>query len=128
MRILFITATPFNVFGGSGTFVGIRTLMDSLRARGATVDVSVPTLRFPIYTVQRLLFNQLLRFSRHNTYDVIVGFDMDGCWLAKTPGQAHVASIKGVIADEMRFESGLTKATMGVQAVCERLHVKRADS
>jgi len=127
MRILFITATPFNVFGGSGTFVGIRTLMDSLRARGVTVDVSVPTLRFPIYTVQRLLFNQLLRFSGYSQYDVVVGFDMDGCWLARTTGQAHAASIKGVIADEMRFESGLTKATMGLQAACERLHVQQAD-
>ncbi|MFZ1136066.1 MAG: glycosyltransferase family 4 protein [Candidatus Korobacteraceae bacterium] len=127
MRILFITATPFNVIGGSGTFVGIRTLMESLRARGAIVDVKVPTLRFPIYTAQRLLFNQSLRFFRPNQYDVIVGFDMDGCWLPPTPGQPHVASIKGVIADEMRFETAMTKATMGVQAACEKLHIQRAD-
>jgi glycosyltransferase involved in cell wall biosynthesis len=31
-----------------------------------------------------------------------------------------------VIADEVRFESGLTRFTMGVQARCERLHVQRA--
>jgi glycosyltransferase involved in cell wall biosynthesis len=37
-----------------------------------------------------------------------------------------VASLKGVIADEVRFERGLTKLTMGLQARCERLHARRA--
>jgi glycosyltransferase involved in cell wall biosynthesis len=37
-----------------------------------------------------------------------------------------VASLKGVIADEVRFETGLTRLTMGLQARCERLHVQRA--
>jgi glycosyltransferase involved in cell wall biosynthesis len=37
-----------------------------------------------------------------------------------------VASLKGVIADEVRFERGLTRLTMGLQARCERLHVTRA--
>jgi glycosyltransferase involved in cell wall biosynthesis len=127
MRILFVTATPFHVIGGSGTFVGISTLMKALRTTGAVVDVNVPTLRFPIYTVQRLLFNQTLRFSETSHYDAIVGFDMDGCWLPRRAGQAHVASIKGVIADETQFEAGLTKATMGLQARCEKVHVRRAD-
>jgi glycosyltransferase involved in cell wall biosynthesis len=39
---------------------------------------------------------------------------------------ADVAALKGVIADEVRFETGLTRFTMGVQARCERLHVHRA--
>lgn len=56
--------------------------------------------------------------------DVTVGFDMDGYAIAGRG--AHVASIKGVIADEMRFESGMTRATMRWQARCERLHVQRA--
>ena len=37
-----------------------------------------------------------------------------------------MASLKGVIADEVRFERGLTRATMSVQAGWERLHVRRA--
>jgi glycosyltransferase involved in cell wall biosynthesis len=49
---------------------------------------------------------------------------MDGYRIAGEPG--HVASLKGVIADEVRFESGLTRATMSVQARCEGLHVRRA--
>ena len=137
MRIRFISSTPMNVFQGSGTYVGIETLARSLQALGVQVDIVTPRLRFPIFTVQRLLFNQSLRFRRRNDYDVTVGFDMDGYTIAgqTNAGHAsagagpkvHVASIKGVIADEMRFESGLTKMTMRLQAACEAEHVRRAD-
>ena len=49
-------------------------------------------------------------------------------WMATAshPPRGHVASLKGVIADEVRFESGLTRLTMSIQARCERLHVNRA--
>jgi glycosyltransferase involved in cell wall biosynthesis len=132
MRIRFISSTPMNVYQGSGTYVGIETLARSLRALGVQVDIVAPSLPFPIFTVQRLLFNQSLRFRRRNDYDVTVGFDMDGYTIAghSSAGAApstHVAAIKGVIADEMRFESGLTKMTMRVQAACEAEHVRRAD-
>ena len=39
---------------------------------------------------------------------------------------ADVAALKGVIADEVRFETRLTRFTMGIQARCERLHAQRA--
>jgi glycosyltransferase involved in cell wall biosynthesis len=136
MRIRFISSTPMNVYRGSGTYVGIETLARSLRGLGVQVDIVAPRLPFPIFTVQRLLFNQSLRFRRRNDYDVTVGFDMDGYTIAghsvaghNSAGTAHthVAAIKGVIADEMRFESGLTKMTMRLQAACEAAHVRRAD-
>jgi glycosyltransferase involved in cell wall biosynthesis len=137
MRIRFISSTPMNVFRGSGTYVGIETLARSLRALGVQVDIVTPHLRFPVYTVERLLFNQSLRFGRRNDYDVTVGFDMDGYVVAGQTSagntgagagpRVHVAAIKGVIADEMRFESGLTKMTMRLQAACEAEHVRRAD-
>jgi glycosyltransferase involved in cell wall biosynthesis len=115
-----------NVFAGSGTFVGITRLAEAVRALGASVDLVVPRLKFPIYTVQRVLFNHTLRFHHGEPADITVGFDMDGYTLAEQESGHHVASIKGVIADEMRFESGLTRATMRWQARCERLHVHRA--
>jgi glycosyltransferase involved in cell wall biosynthesis len=65
------------------------------------------------------------KYTSDNT--ITVGFDMDGYTLAGADSGLHVASIKGVIADEMRFESGLTYATMRVQAHCEKLHVLRAN-
>jgi glycosyltransferase involved in cell wall biosynthesis len=127
MHLRLITSTPLNVSQGSGTFVGITALVRSLRARGATVDLITPTFRLPIYTLQRLLFNAMLRFHRRTNYDVTVGFDMDGYTLAGACPGIYISSIKGVIADEMRFESGLTKATMRVQAACEKLNVNRAN-
>jgi glycosyltransferase involved in cell wall biosynthesis len=50
---------------------------------------------------------------------------MDGYRIAVHDG-THVASLKGVIADEICFERGLTRLTMSMQARCERLHVQRA--
>ena len=127
VRMRFITATPLNVAGGSGTFVGIKTLAMALREAGVVVNFLTPRLRLPIFTVERLIFNQMLSRRVPDGCDVVVGFDMDGYSLPRLSPGLHVASIKGVIADEMRFESGVTRATMQIQASCERRHVERAD-
>jgi glycosyltransferase involved in cell wall biosynthesis len=127
MRIAFITSTPLNVERGSGTFVGIQALARALRNLGVEIDIIAPKFSFPIYTVQRLLFNLGLRFKRPPDCDAIIGFDMDGFTLRHDTRTLHMASIKGVIADELRFESGLTRLTMRVQALCEKIHVRRAN-
>jgi glycosyltransferase involved in cell wall biosynthesis len=108
--------------------VGIDLLARSLRKLVVTVDVIAPRIRLPIYTVHRLAFNQTLRYRRSDSYDLTVGFDMDGYTVAGKTGHIHVACIKGVIADELRFETGLAKWTMGIQATREGLHVRRATS
>jgi glycosyltransferase involved in cell wall biosynthesis len=118
----FLTSTPQDITRGSGTYVGISVLAAALRDLGHTVDFESSRRHFPIYTAERLWFNRGLRPSpRH---DVTVGYDMDGYRIAREPG--HVASLKGVIADEARFETGLTRLTMSLQARCEREHVRRA--
>jgi glycosyltransferase involved in cell wall biosynthesis len=122
VRIRFLTSTPLDISRGSGTYVGIDALARSLEALGHTVDFETPRLRLPVYTAQRLVFNHSLRARPE--YHLTVGFDMDGYRIAA--GQRHVASLKGVIADEVRFESGMTRFTMGVQARRERLHARAA--
>jgi glycosyltransferase involved in cell wall biosynthesis len=122
LRIRFITSTPLDVRRGSGTYVGIQVLARALDRLGHTVAFETPRRRFPIYTLERLAFNRGLLASAG--FDLTVGFDMDGYRIADAP--RHVASLKGVIADEMRFESGMAKLTMSVQARCERIHVNRA--
>ena len=125
MRLRFLTSTPRDIARGSGTYVGISVLANALRQLGHTVDIESPTRHFRIFTVERLWFNRGLR--RSFTHDCTVGFDMDGyCIAAGVPGAPHIASLKGVIADEVRFERGLTRLTMSLQARCERLHVQRA--
>lgn len=127
MRLRFLTSTPLNVKQGSGTFAGISTLARALAGLGVQVDLVTPRRRFPVYTLQRLWFNERLRWLAAAACDAVVGFDMDGYRIAGRAGRPHVASIKGVIADEMRFERGLTRATMALQAACEARHVRRAD-
>ena len=122
MRLRFLTSTPQNVTGGSGTYVGIHVLAQTLRDLGHSVDIFGPRRRFPIFTLERLWFNRSLH--RSSDYDLTVGFDMDGYRIAS--GEPHIAALKGVIADEVRFERGLTRLTMGIQARYERLHVHRA--
>jgi glycosyltransferase involved in cell wall biosynthesis len=118
VRIRFVTATPLDVRRGSGTFVGMHVLARAVAALGHEVQFATPRVRLPVFTAERLLFNLSLR--REARCDVSVGFDMDGYRIP------DVAALKGVIADEVRFESGLTALTMGIQARCERLHVHRA--
>jgi len=123
LRIRFLTATPLNIRHGSGTYVGMNVLAGALRGLGHPVEFETPRILLPVFTAQRLLFNRMLRADPE--FDLTVGFDMDGYRIAAgAPG--HVASLKGVIADEVRFESGMTRLTMGIQARCERLHVHRA--
>jgi glycosyltransferase involved in cell wall biosynthesis len=122
LRIRFLTSTPLDIERGSGTYVGIQVLAKALVGLGHTVEFSTPRVRLPVYTCERLWFNRWL--SPSPDFDLTVGFDMDGYRIARSP--SHIASLKGVIADELRFESGLTRLTMSVQARCERLHVERA--
>ncbi|MGD0201256.1 MAG: glycosyltransferase family 4 protein [Bryobacteraceae bacterium] len=127
MRIAFLTSTPLDFARGSGTFVGIVTLAHAARRLGAEVRLLSPRGRFPVYTLERLWFNEQLRRYDLRGFEVVVGFDLDGWRIAGRHGAPHVASIKGVVADEMRFEHGATRWTLGVQAACERVHVRRAD-
>jgi glycosyltransferase involved in cell wall biosynthesis len=120
--IRFLTATPLDVRRGSGTFVGIDLLRRSLLALGHEVTVEGPRLRLPVFTAERYLYNLGLRADA--SADLTVGFDMDGYRIAASAG--HVVALKGVIADEARFERGWTRASMQWQARCEREHCRRA--
>jgi glycosyltransferase involved in cell wall biosynthesis len=122
VRIRFLTSTPLDIARGSGTYVGIDVLARALARLGHTVEFEPPGRRLPVYTAERLLFNRRLRPDP--SFDLTVGFDMDGYRIAGAPG--HVAALKGVIADEVRFERGLTRLTMSLQARCECVHVRRA--
>ena len=80
---------------------GISTLATFLRLSGRTVDLLTPTFQFPVYTVERLAFNETLRLCHRSFNSITIGFDMDGYTLAGTGRGLHIASIKGVVADEM---------------------------
>jgi glycosyltransferase involved in cell wall biosynthesis len=124
--LLFVTGTPASVRGGSGTYVGISVLRQALQDAGNRVDLIDPG-KAATGTLSRLLFNvRARRAARRTRFDAVVGFDLDGLYVS-APGTLRVASIKGVISDELRFERGLTKIAMRTASRFEAIHVRRAD-
>jgi glycosyltransferase involved in cell wall biosynthesis len=127
-RLGFVTSTPFNVAGGSGTYVGISVLVRALEERQVRVQVHTADFRLPGLTLRRILFNlAVARRLRAAGYDWVVGFDLDGFHYGRAKTAPYVASIKGVIADELKNEQGVVRMLLGVQAALERLAVRRAD-
>jgi phosphatidylinositol alpha-1,6-mannosyltransferase len=123
-HLIFLTSTPATVTGGSGTWVGISVLRDAIEALGhqvSMIDGSAEPTR------SRIVFNlrarQLLKDMKA---DVLVGFDLDGVLVARGDF-LHVAAIKGVLADEARYERGATRAGLALLARLEGRHVRRCD-
>src|ERR1035438_10557098 len=116
MNVLqFITAIPWDVCKGSGGYVGTHTLIKALRGRGIRVAVVRPGIITPVYTATRLLFNESLRWRRFNSAATI-GIDADGYAIShRRNAPPHIACIKGVLGDAVRFEAGATRAGLAFQ-------------
>ena len=126
-HIQFITAIPWDVSKGSGCYVGTRTLAEALQGRGIRVDVIRPRIITPVYAATRLLFNESLRW-RHFDSAATIGIDADGYAISRGQNSPpHIACIKGVLGDAVRFEAGATRASLALQASLERRHARRAD-
>ncbi len=122
----FITAIPLDVRRGSGCYVGTRTLAEALGQLGIDVEWVTPGTITPVYTVTRVLFNETLRWRRFRG-NATVGIDADGYSIAGKPDRLpHIACIKGVLGDAVRFERGATRASMAFQANLEAKHARRA--
>jgi glycosyltransferase involved in cell wall biosynthesis len=59
--------------------------------------------------------------------DLVLGVDLDGFLWARRRALPFVASLKGIIADELKNERGLVRALLAVQARWEARNVARAD-
>ncbi len=123
----FITAIPPDVRRGSGCYVGTRTLIEALRELRTGVATVTPSTITPAFTATRILFNETLRWRKFAA-DATVGIDADGYSIAgRRNSPPHVACIKGVLGDAVRFESGATRASIALQAWLEAKHARRAD-
>jgi len=106
--------------------VAIGGLGRALEAAGHEVVAHAPRRRTGA-TLPRLWFNLRLRRFRAEGYDLVVGFDLDGCWLPALRGPVRVSSLKGVMADEMRFERGLTRLSFRLLSRLEGRSARAAD-
>ena len=121
-RLLFVTGTPADVRGGSGTYVGISVLQRAVEGLGHEVELLAPGSRGGVSLLRRVLFNIRARSApERQAPDVIVAFDWDGLFLARA-GAVHVASIKGVIAEEATFERGIPWLRLTTEA-CEPFRI-----
>ncbi|MCC6629329.1 MAG: glycosyltransferase family 4 protein [Chloroflexi bacterium] len=129
MRLVFLTSTPLSVRDGSGTYVGVTVLQQALIEQGHHIALVAPAPGpMPLgHAVQRLAFNTSAGrrlAALRPVPDGIVGFDLDGCLLDRR--RPFVASIKGVLAEELTFEQGPVRFSLWVQSRFERLNVRRS--
>ncbi|HLG95642.1 MAG TPA: glycosyltransferase family 4 protein [Bryobacteraceae bacterium] len=126
-QLTFITAVPLNVRSGSGCYVGTTTLVRGIQELGVAVEIITPRIRLRPFTARRLAFNEALRWRSFRT-DATIGIDADGYAIAgRRNSPPHVACIKGVLGDAVRFEAGTTRASVAFQARLEAQHAQRAD-
>lgn len=129
MRIAFLDSWLQSAATGSGTAVGIDELREALIARGHYVTRVAPLRPWPrTLTLRRLLFNlQLPALLRRLRYDLIVGFDIDGClWSGSAGPTPYLVSIKGVLAEELRHERGAVRRLLWLLSRLERRNARNA--
>lgn len=119
-RLLLLSGTAANVEQGSGTYVGLATLAGALEDLGHSVELRAPARAAGL--VQRLWYN--LRLKPPAGFDAVVGVDLDGLWLPRD--QAPIAAVKGVLAEEARFERGWPRLSLSLQAQLEGWRARRA--
>lgn len=127
MRLAFLSSTPLSPTEGSGTFVALDGLQRGLSRLGHEARVVPLGLRTHFHTLDRWLYNARVALAPPAA-DVVVGLDLDGfLWARRRGGIPFVVALKGVIADELRNERGLVRATLALQARWERTNTQRAD-
>jgi len=131
MHIAFIDSWIQTIAEGSGTAAGIGGLQRALIARGHRVARLAPPIGWPNnLTARRLLFNlSLPPLLQRLHYDLVVGFDIDGWRYASTRrATPYIASIKGVIAEEMQHESGRVRMLFEFLSRLEGYNGRHADA
>jgi glycosyltransferase involved in cell wall biosynthesis len=129
LRIAFLDSWLQQVAEGSGTAAAIGGLGRALRAGGHHVARIAPQGLWPAsLTARRLLFNLYVpALLRRLPYDLVVGFDLDGFLASgRSLGAPYVCSVKGVIAEELRYERGLVRGQLWAFSRLERHNARRA--
>jgi glycosyltransferase involved in cell wall biosynthesis len=130
LRILFLDSWLRDRSRGSGSAVAISGLAGGLELLGHEVTELRPDRVFPSLDLTRLLYNAGLG-RRLAGYDpnLVVGFDFDGCLLNRSAIRApYVVALKGVMADEARFETGASLRRFRMLAPLEARNVRSADA
>lgn len=127
LDVLFLDSWYSDRERGSGSAVAISGLADGLRSLGHRVTILRPRTYLPVLDLTRITAN--IGFPgrlRSLQPDLVVGFDMDGCFLGRLQ-VPYVVSLKGVMADELRYEQGWNRARFRLLSRLERSNARSAD-
>ncbi len=133
-RLAFLDSWASAPERGSGTAVAVSGLAAGLTALRCRVTTVRPPIRDDRRDgggghprlLARLRFNLGLSRFDPAPYDAVVGFDLDGVFFRPGPGVLYAVSLKGVAADERRFERGLPRQTLTLSAALEARNARRA--
>lgn len=129
LRVALLNSWRQSATHGSGTAVAINGLAEGFAALGCQVHPLSPRLTTPFLPLTRLLYNLGLPARlRHEEFDLVVGFDWDGCFFRPASGQRYVVALKGVLGDERRFEKGVSRLLLGCQSVLEKKNARTAQA
>jgi len=129
VKIVFLDSWSRDPAKGSGTTVAISTLAHALRAEGHHVHLLGTESRDDSsFLPGRLSFNWRLGDRiRDVDPDVAVGFDVDGFLLPRRRPYPLIVHLKGIAADEARFETGAPHWKLRLLARLEGRNARRAD-
>ncbi|MDH3298339.1 MAG: glycosyltransferase family 4 protein [Gemmatimonadota bacterium] len=130
LEFLFLDSWVSNRAEGSGSAVAIAGLAAGLRSLGHRVEVLRPRRVYRSLDATRLLYNLTLRnrlADLERAYDVVVGFDYDGWALHGEAGALYAVALKGVAADERRFETGWYRLKFTLWSALEGRNARSAD-
>ncbi len=98
-----------------------------LKELGFEVVSLLPAPRSPGKTFRRIVSNLGVRRHLENQhFDRIVGFDSDGFFMPASLASRYFVCLKGVSADEARFESGGRRLEFRLLSFLERLNARKA--
>ncbi|MDA0999062.1 MAG: glycosyltransferase family 4 protein [bacterium] len=127
MDIAFLDSWPADPARGSGTAVGISGLAAALEAAGHRVDLLRPARGGGSLSLRRLMFNAELEIQGlPDQYDLVAGFDIDGCFYRPGPDVPYIVCLKGIAAEEAQFETGRVKAHLSFLARMEGYNARKA--
>lgn len=127
LDILFLDSWFADRARGSGSAVAIAGLADGLRSLGHRVTILRPRVLLGPTDLTRIVANIGFRARvRSFPADLIVGFDIDGCFVGRS-SVPYVVALKGVAADELQYEHGWTRARFRILARLERRNARQAD-
>lgn len=127
LKIAFLDSWFLEKSKGSGTTATIRGLSETLTSIGCSVDIISPSMKNCPFLFRRLFYNFFLRFRiDEDKYDVIVGFDIDGCFFKPKKRNKYFVFLLGIAAEEAKFETGFSRIILWFLSVLERKNVSRA--